>query len=108
MLSLKEKAVVKHFKEMHCRDEPGRLIVPFPVKSDATPLGDLRSLEEKRFESLKCSLRAQVYINMDHAEPVPVEELSKPNNKIYYFLMHVVMKESRTTSNRGGCRRKLE
>ena len=90
--SLQEKDVVKHFKEMHCRDESGRFIVPLPMKFDATPLGGSRSMAAKTFESLERSLRAKgrfeefadalkEYINMmDHAEPVPVEELSKPNN----------------------------
>ena len=79
------------------------------MKSDATPLGELRSLVVNRFKSLEHSLRAKErfeefadtlkeYINVDRAEPVRVEELSKPSNKIYYFLMHVVRKESSTTS----------
>ena len=73
------------------------------------PLGESRSLASKRFESLERSLRTKgrfeefpdalkEYIDMDHAEPVPVEELSRPIDKIYYLPMHVVRKESSTTS----------
>ena len=59
VLSLKEKAVIKQFKEAHSRDESRQFIVPFSVKSDATPLGELRSLAVKRFEFLEFSLRAK-------------------------------------------------
>ena len=107
VLSLEER--VEHFKEKHNRDESRRFIVPLPTKSNATPLGASRSVAVKRFESLKHSLRAKwrfkefavalnEYMNMDLAEPVPVEELCKPVNKVYYLLMHMVRKESSTTS----------
>ena len=36
---------------------------------------------------------------MDHAQPVPGEELCKPINKIYYLLMHIIRKELSMTSN---------
>ena len=40
VLSLEEKAVVEHFKKTHSRDASGRFIVPLPMKSNATPLGE--------------------------------------------------------------------
>lgn len=109
VLSLEERAVVEHFKEKHSRDESGRFIVPLPIRSNVTPLGESRSVAVKRFESLERSLRAKgrfeefavalnEYMNMDHAEPVPMEELCKPVNKVYYLPMHMVRKESSTTS----------
>ena len=109
VLSLEERAVVEHFEENHRRDESGRFIVPLPIRSNAIPLGESRSAAVKRFESLERSLRAKgmfeeftvalkEYISLDHAEPVPVEELDKPTDEVYYLPMHMVRKESSTTS----------
>ena len=109
VLSLEEKEVIKHFQENYSRDEAGRFIVPLPMKTGAIPLGESKSLAVKRFESLERSLRTGArlkefvdalkdYLDQDHAEPVPAKELGKPSNQIYYFPMHVVRKESSTTS----------
>ena len=109
VLSLEEKKVVEYFRENHSRDESGRFIVPLPLKTDATPLGESRSLAVKRFESLERSLRAgarfeefadanREYIDQGHAEPVPVKEFGKSSNQTYYFPMHVVRKETSTSS----------
>ena len=35
---------------------------------------------------------------MGHAEGVPVADLSKPCNEVYYFPMHVMRKETSSTS----------
>ena len=35
---------------------------------------------------------------MEHAEPVPFSELSKPYDQVYYLPMHAVGKESSLTS----------
>ena len=83
--------------------------MPLPIKADTIPLGESRSLAVKRFESLERSLRAGArleefvnalkdYFDQDHAEPVPAKELGKPSNQLYYIPMHVVRKESSTTS----------
>ena len=38
------------------------------------------------------------YFDLNHAEPVPVEELDKPCTEAYYLPMHAVRKETSSTS----------
>ena len=38
------------------------------------------------------------YFELNHAEPVPVEELDKRCTEVYYFPMHAVRKETSSTS----------
>ena len=40
----------------------------------------------------------QEYFDLNHAEPVPVEDLEKPRNKVFYLPMHAVVKETSTTT----------
>ncbi len=54
-----EQSVVSHFQAHHRRDDEGRFVVPLPLKSDAKPLGESRSLAVRRFLSLERSLRAK-------------------------------------------------
>ena len=39
------------------------------------------------------------YLKLGHAELVPVADLQKPDNEIFYLPMHIVLKESSTTTN---------
>ena len=43
-LSIEERSIVTHFQETHCRNGAGRFVVPLPMKPDAKPLGESRSL----------------------------------------------------------------
>ena len=101
--------VVEHFEENHTRDASGRYVVPLPMKKEMKPLGELRSMAIKRLLSLKQSLQSkeqfdklanamQEYFDMDHAELVPSNEISKPHAESYYLPMHVVWKEDSSTS----------
>ena len=49
VLSLEEKAVIKHFEENHSRDEHRRFIVPLPMRMKVTLLGESRVLVVRRF-----------------------------------------------------------
>lgn len=40
----------------------------------------------------------QEYLNLGHAEPVPFEDLNKPENEVFYLPLHVVFKASSTTT----------
>ena len=40
----------------------------------------------------------QEYIDLNHTEAVPVAHLEKPRDKVLYFPMHEVVKESSTTA----------
>ena len=109
LLSSEEQTVVTHFERNHSKDEAGRFIVPLPIKNDMTLLGEPRSMAVKWFKALECSLRVrsqskeltdavQKYFVMEHAELVPVAELSKLCSEVYHFHMHAVHKEMNSTS----------
>ena len=77
--------------------------VPLPLKKDVTPLDESRSLTVRRLKALECFLRfrsqSKAFTDaMGHAELVPVHDLSKPCNEVYYFPMLAVRKETRSTS----------
>ena len=104
-------AVVNHFEETFTRDERGRFIVHTPKKNDCPKLGESRTMAMKRFINLERSLKAKEqfqefekakkeYFELDHAEVVPSESISKPQHDIYYMPMHVVRKSSTTTKIR--------
>ena len=38
------------------------------------------------------------YMNLGHAELVPLEEMEKPTSQVFYLPMHVVYKNSSTTT----------
>ena len=108
-LSPEEKFVVQHFDENHCRTSDGRFIVPLPKKPHAPPLGESRTLAVRRFLCLERSLRAKgefdavesvikEYFVLKHAEPVPAADLDAPPGSVFYLPMHVVKKESSTTT----------
>ena len=105
-LSITEKEVVEHFRKTPYRDEEGRFVVRLPLKGDAIPLGESRTVAARRFKCLERSLntKRQVgefteciseYFELGHAEPVPTMEINK--EKKYYMLMHAVRKDSTTT-----------
>ena len=92
-LSLEERTVVHHFRDYHSRTDSGRLVVPLPKKSDAKPIGESRSQAVRCFLSLERSLQAKnhfaefeavmkEYVDMGHAEPVPLSALEKPQHQV--------------------------
>ena len=79
------------------------------MKKDVTLLGEFKSLAVKRFKALERSLRVrsqskefadavEEYFHMGHAELVPVADLGKPCNEVYYLLMHEVCTETSSIS----------
>ena len=108
-LTPEEQSVVQQFKDHHSRTDDGRFIVPLPKKPHAKPLGESRSRAVHRFLSLERSLHSngQVdefndvineYFEKDHAELVPLKDLEKPVQEVFYLPVHVVRKESSTTT----------
>ena len=108
-LSLEEHTVVQHFHSHHSRTEEGRFVIPLPRKPNAKTIGESRSQAVRRFMSLECSLTLngrfsefeavmQEYIDMGHAEAVPLGDLDKPEHKVFYLPMHTVYKSSSTTT----------
>ena len=109
VLSPEERTVLQHFKSTYSRDNHLRFIVPLLRKSGVKPLEESRIQAEERYIRLERSVKkkgtfqefAKVlgkYFQMKHAEPVPMEELDRQCNEVYYFPMHAVRKEDSSTS----------
>ena len=107
--TLEEQSVVQHFRDNHFRTDSGRFSVPLPRKPGSMTLGESRSQAVRRFLALERSLQLkgqfkevntviQEYFDMDHAEVVPVADLEKPPQHVFYLPMHAVRKESSTTT----------
>ena len=108
-LTPEEWFVIEHFKANHSRDKCGRFVVPLPRKINTPLLGESKSFAVRRYLSLEHSLSSKVkseefhtvmeeYLKLGHAELVPVVDLQKPDNETFYLPMHIVLKESSTTT----------
>ena len=108
-LSTEERMVVEHFKQSHSRTTHGHFVVPLPKMPNPPPLGESRSQAVRRFQSLERSLHSKCqfnelsavmdeYFQQKHAEPIPTSDLEKPVSEVYYLPMHVVRKESSSTT----------
>ena len=108
-LSPDERIVVEHFRINHSRTSDGRFIVPLPKRSDTKPLGESRSQAVRRFLCLERSLQYKgqtaefnaamsEYFDSNHAEAVVDSDLDKPPRDVFYLPMHVVYKESSSTT----------
>ena len=108
-LTPEEQLVVQHFKDNHSRSEDGCFIVPLPKKAHAKSLGESRSQAVRRFLSLERSLNAKEqfdefdsvmneYFEKGHAELVPLDDLEKSLQDVFYLSMHTVKRESSTTT----------
>ncbi|KAL5469510.1 hypothetical protein EMCRGX_G030772 [Ephydatia muelleri] len=106
--SLEERSVLSHFKDNHFRTEEG-FMVSLPKRLDAKQIGESRTQAVRRFCSLERSLNAKglfqdfssvmtEYMDLGHAELVPLEEMEKPTSQVFYLPMHVVYKNSSTTT----------
>ncbi len=100
---------MSHFKDNHKRLENERFLVPLPKKPDAKPLGESHSQAIRRFLSFERSLHSKglfpefksvidEYFTQGHAELVPVEDLDKPVQSVFYMPVYSVTKDSSTTT----------
>ena len=107
--SMEERSVLKHFNANHYRVEGGRFVVPLPKRSDAGKIGESRSQAARRFFSLERSLSSRnqfkkfesvmkEYMDLGHAELIPATEVDKPLSQVFYLPIHVVYKDSSTTT----------
>ena len=108
-LTVEERCALEHFNSHHSRDDEGRFVVPLPKRSIETKLGESRAQTVRRFLSFERSVHSrgvfpevqkvmQEYFDQQHAEEVPPEDLNKPQDQVFYMPMHVVCKESSTTT----------
>ncbi len=84
-------------------------MVPLPRASSDMTLGESRSQAVRRFLSLERSLNnknrfsefdavIREYVDLQHAETVPLEDIKKPSSKVFYLPMHAVYKRTSTTT----------
>ena len=108
-LSMEECTVVRHFESNHSLTEEGRFIVPLPKNPSAKPIGESRSQAVRRFFSLEQSLNTrggfkefnevmQEYLDLGHAEMVPIAAIERLPDSVFYLPMHAVYKASCTTT----------
>ena len=108
-LTIEERCALDHFNVHHTRDECGRFIVPLPKRTMTTKIGESRSQAVRRFLSFERSIHAkgvsrevqgvvQEYFDKQHAEEVPPEDLGKPPDQVFYLPIHIVRKETSTTT----------
>lgn len=108
-LSPEERFVVDHFSTNHSKNADGRFVVPLPMRSDTKPLGESRSQAVRRYLMLEQSLlrkgksepfneAVDEYFKSSHAEVVPPAEINKPLSQVFYLPMHIVYKESSSTT----------
>ena len=101
--------MVRHFESHHTCSKKGRFIVPLPKNPNARLIGESRSQAVRRFLSLERSLNLkgrfqdfnsvmQEYVDLGHAEVVPVPHLEKPPEFTFYLPMHTVYKANSTTA----------
>jgi hypothetical protein len=108
-VSVEDKCVLEHFRKTHCRKDDGRFEVSLSRRPGTTKLGESRSQALRRLLSLERLLTRknqqdqfnaviQEYLDLGHAEVVPECELIEPKHDVYYLPMHVVYKDSSTTT----------
>ena len=101
LLSIEDQGVLNHFKTNHYQTKEGRFVVPLPRRLDVGPFGESRSQAVRRFMFLERSLLKRnqhkaldidirEYLDLGHAEQVPVVDVKKPPNEVFYFPMHAV------------------
>lgn len=108
ILTMEERAVVRHFESNHCRGLGGRFVVALPRKPGAGKIGESRSQAVRRFFSLEKSLFRrgcfrefdavmQEYLALGHAERVPCGVMERSPSEVFYLPMHAVYKASSST-----------
>ena len=108
-LTIEEKSAIEHFNLHHTRTSDGRFVVPLPKRLLETKLGESRSQAVHRFLSFERSTRSRglfpqvkevvhEYFDQGHAEEVPIADLEKPQDQVFYLPMHIVLKESSSTT----------
>ena len=102
-------ACEQHFQET-TRVENNRFVVQMPFRADVKPFGDTYLQAKRRFLSLEKRLQSdpqlkEGYCNfihefaeLEHIEPVPIDDIHKPNEEINFLPHHCVQKAKSTTT----------
>ena len=101
-----EKEVIEHFNSTYNFLHVGRYQVRLPKRSDASELGESRQQAVRRYYANEKSLIAkkklqsfiQEYLDLNHAEAIPIPDGSSSKGSVYYLPMHAVYKDSSSTT----------
>lgn len=104
-----ERLAVEHFISTCQRDPDGRFRVSLPRKPHHLALGSSREMAVKRYLAVERSLKRRGcwdafktalndYINSEHAQRVPAQDLRKSCEQTFYMPMHPVFKYSSSTT----------
>ena len=105
-LSNNDEIALYHFRDTHKIEKDGRYKVEVPRIADTPTLGESRHIAIKRFLQNERSLKKRgkldefntalrEYVDLDHAEIVPHQDLTLAN---YYLPVHGVFKQTSTTT----------
>ena len=108
-LTREERCAPEHFNSHHSRNNDGRFVVPLPKRSMEAKLGESRTQAVHRFLSFERSIHSKgvfpevqkvvhEYFDQQHAERVPSKDLEKSPDKVFYLPIHIVYKETSTTT----------
>ena len=102
-MSTEEGEVIRHFESNHCHASDGRLSSLNPRRkicqtwvSRISQLGTVTVLKKKQFGESAAIMKE--YFILGHAKEVPVIDLQKPPQQVFYMPMHEVLKKSSTTT----------
>jgi len=104
-----DQEALDNFQKSHSRNEDGRYIVKLPKRNSSVALGCSRDQALRRYRQNRRSLERKgsyadfekalgEYELLGHAEPVPLENLRKPECETFYLPAHGVVKNSSTTT----------
>lgn len=110
LLTSEENACEDIFDTMHTRNKEGRFEVQLQFNVSIGSLGDSRNAAvqrlrqmERRFlrnPELKSQYAAFIdeFLKLNHMEKIPLDEVNKPCDEVYYLPHHAVIKNDRTTT----------
>ena len=109
-LTAEQKLCMEHFTETTTRDETGRFVVQMPFIPGSTPLGNSLTQAERRYKQLETRLKQhpetkeryskfiKEFIEVDHMEIIPEEEVPIEEEKSYYLPHLCVFKDESSTT----------
>ncbi|XP_055526934.1 uncharacterized protein LOC129719565 [Wyeomyia smithii] len=109
-LTPSETKVKEHFNSTLTRDVNGRFIVRLPFDNSKPPLGESLTVALKRLKSIQKRFESQPeykreyeafmreYLELNHMEEVPADEIVKDPAECYYLPHHAVIKQDSSTT----------
>ena len=108
-LSANDEKAIFHFNDTHQIQPDGRYKIKLPRSDHPPTIGQSRHTAVRRFQQNEKSLARKdklkafnqvlhEYVQLNHAEPVPSQDMDKSPPHIYYLPIHGVFKDTSTTT----------